>query len=140
LGAGIGRPADFTRVRDPNRLVRNYEMPRRFSAPEENNMTETNKTSKVRVRTGVKAGPVLGGFNLNHGVRVRPPAVRVRTGVKAGPGGLGGFNLNHGVQVRSPAVRVRTGVKAGPGGYGGFNLNHGVRVRARTLPVHCTNA
>jgi hypothetical protein len=58
-------------------------------------MTETKKNPNVRVRTGVKAG----GWELNHGTRVRSPNVRVRTGVKAG-----GWELNHGTRVRSPKV------------------------------------
>ena len=60
------------------------------------NKSENKCIPKVRVRTGVKAGPfgsggVGGGSTLlNHGVRVR-------TGVKAG-----GTRLNHGIRVRQP--------------------------------------
>jgi hypothetical protein len=52
-------------------------------------MSNSKQDSKVRVRTGVKAGPGgLSGVTFNHGVRVR-------TGVKAG-----GVNFNHGTRVR----------------------------------------
>jgi hypothetical protein len=44
-------------------------------------MTETKKNPKVRVRTSVKAG----GWELNHGTRVRSPKVQ------------------HGVRVRRPS-------------------------------------